>query len=101
MPDGLPSWEHVVLGVTAVAALIGAAVKGWRSNPKSGSNAPNVLVAGEIMDTRPMRDLVKSVDRQTEQNERVEEAINRMVAAEARTERAIRDMIAAFERSKQ
>ena len=98
-----PAWfaqVGVVFGLvgTAAAAFL-AGFKGWKDRPKRASEAQNTLIAGDIMDTRPMKDLAAAVDRLADGRDRTVSAIDHNTVAVDRMERAIRDMCDAYDRS--
>jgi len=109
VPESLPPWLQTLLYLAGLIGAGFAAMRGWRNKQaERGSEAPNALIAGDIMDTKPMKDLVhevghlrEAVDRMVEAQERGTDATNRMHDAERSTESAIRDLCRTVERKLQ
>lgn len=106
LPDGGPVWvSFLVYGAAALGALA-AIVQGWKTARKP-SDAQNTLIAGDIMDTRPMRDLATQVERLGEHVAQLAQAEDRRAAADDRKSAAldrntdaVRDLCLTIERSK-
>lgn len=89
--------------VGTVAAAFWAGVVGWRSRSRTKAlDAPNALIAADIMDTRPMKDLARAVDDMNTNgarySDRMVDAVDHNTAAVDRMERAIVRTTEAIER---
>lgn len=105
IPDGLPPWANAI---ATLFFLCGFGFTIWRSVNKTPppSDAPNAIVAGDIMATKPMADLAKAVeemakaaplqsaayDRAAAASDRAAAASDRAAEASHRTEHAIVDL---------
>lgn len=92
VPEGLPVWVQALIYLGTIAGSVIAAVLGWKRKAPGASEAPNTLIAGDIMDTRPMRDLAGAVDRLADSEDRTAAAMDRV-------ERAIDRQTAMLERT--
>lgn len=81
-------WVSFLVYGAAAAGALAAAFQGWKTARKP-SNAPNALIAGDIMDTRPMKDLSAQVERMTEHLNQLVHAEDRSAAAEDRHSAAL------------
>lgn len=104
--ENLPGWAGPLVSFAGVAGAAGAAFlaawKGFNSKSKQASEAPNTLIAGDIMDTKPMKDLAHQVQHLAEACLRIEQAIehntdaaNRVEASNRSIEVAVRSLEAA------
>lgn len=92
LPDGAPVWvSFLVYGAAALGALA-AIAQGWRTARKPASNAPNAIIAGDIMDTRPMKDLVVEMGRMNDHLNVLTAAEERRTVAIDRNTDALRDL---------
>lgn len=92
VPEGLPVWVQALIYIGTVTGAAVAAFLGWRRKAPNAADAPNTLIAGDIMDTRPMKDLAAAVDRLADGEDRTAAALDRV-------ERAIDRQTAMLERS--
>lgn len=113
LPEGAPWWAVLFAYCLFFGLALMAALKGWRGADKP-SDARNAVIAGDIMDTKPVKDLAAQVmllavfaekivegqKRVIEAQDRTTEAVDRASAATDRNEAAVRAMCAAYERSK-
>lgn len=97
-PEGLPVWLQTIIYIGGLLGAFAAAWKGWISKAKP-TEAPNAIIAGDIMSTKPMRDLADGVAilnsnsvKVQDGQDRIIDALNRLTDAERSTEQAIRDM---------
>jgi hypothetical protein len=107
-PPSVPDWltQLIFYAGTACAAIY-AGWKGYTSKKVAKSDSVRTaIVAGDLMDTKPMRDLAAAVERLGDRMQRFEDgqdrvvdAVNRNTDAERSTETAIRDMCRMIERS--
>lgn len=105
-PETIEAWLKLLMPGLVIAGAAGYAIwQGWTRAAKAVSHAPNTLIAGDIMDTRPMKDLVEAVKHSNEVAERIIEAqdrttsaVDRASAATDRNEAAVRDLCRAVER---
>ena len=110
--DALPPWLQTLLYLGGIVGAFAAAWKGWISKGVAAkpSEAPNALIAGDIMSTKPMKDLAEAVeklnilskecsDREHEIHNRQLDAINRLNDSERATEQAVRDLCRSNDRS--
>lgn len=104
-----PAWAGDAATLAGVAGAIAAAFfagwKGWTSKSRSKPDAPATIVAGDIMDTRPMQRLAEAVERlhekvglNTAAEDRTAAAIDRHAAQVGRAEDAVRDLEAEIRR---
>lgn len=98
VPEGLPVWVQALVYVGTVVGAAVAAFLGWRKKIPPASDAPNTLIAGDIMDTRPMRDLVVEVARLGDHVGQLANAEDRRAAALERNTDAMRDLCLTIER---
>ena len=100
VPEGLPPWANAV---ASLIILIGFGLTVWQGRKKTApSTAPNTLIAGDIMSTKPMADLAKNMADLVVAAARIEgalehntEAVNRQEAATRAVEGAVRSSEAA------
>lgn len=105
-PDKIEAWLTLLTPGLVIAGAAGYAIwQGWTRAAKAVSNAPNTLIAGDIMSTKPMADLAlavadlsRNVDDMVAAQDRSADAMNRVCAAVDRMEGAVRDLIRANER---
>ncbi len=105
LPDGSPDWAQYLVYIAAFMATVAAGWKGW--SKKTPAPEPlNTLIAGDIMDTRPMKDLVVAVgvlnerltlmaaaeDRSAAASDRAAAASDRAATAAHQTEEALREL---------
>lgn len=104
----VPEWlTQLIFYVGTACAAIYAGWKGYTSKKVAKSDSVRTaIVAGDLMDTKPMRDLVTAVERLNDRMQRFEDgqdrvvdAVNRNTDAERSAETAIRDMCRMIERS--
>lgn len=108
VPEGLPVWVQALVYIGTVTGAAVAAFLGWRKKAPSAADAPNTLIAGDIMDTRPMRDLVVEVARLGDHMGQLANAEDRRAAADDRKSAALdrntdamRDLVLTIERKMQ
>lgn len=102
VPEGVPAWvAYIAFGVGALFA----AFQGWKASQKP-STAPNALIAGDIMATKPMKDLADEVGRLSEHLTHLAAAEDRRCAADDRKSAAldrntdaVRDLCLTIERT--
>ena len=77
--------------VGTLAAAFYAGWSGWKGRVKGvqAADAKNAVIAGDIMDTRPMKDLVVEVSRMNEHLTQLAAAEDRQSAAEDRHSAAL------------
>lgn len=105
-PAVIKEWLALLTPAFIIIGASGFAVyQGWTRASKAVAVAPNTLIAGDIMSTKPMADLAiavsdlaRNVDDMVASQDRSAEASNRVCAAVDRMESAVRDMIRATER---
>lgn len=104
-----PAWAADAATLAGVAGAIAAAFfagwKGWNSKSRRKPEAEATILAGDIMDTRPMQRLAEEVERlherialQSAAEDRSAAAADRLAAQMGRTEDVMRDMIREFTR---
>lgn len=108
-PPSVPEWlTQLIFYVGTACAAIYAGWKGYTSKKvaRSEQSVRTAIVAGDLMDTKPMRELATAVERLGDRMQRFEDgqdrvvdAVNRNTDAERSTETAIRDMCRMIERS--
>lgn len=109
VPEALPAWLQALLYIGGVIGAAAAAFHGWikkAPSQKAAENAAGVLIAGDIMATKPMQDLAEAVSRMAhgldhmiEAQDRTTAAVDRVSAATDRNEAAVRDLCRAIERT--
>lgn len=109
VPDGLPPWANAVATLMLLVGY-GFVLWGARKKPVAGADAPNAIIAGDIMATKPMADLAKAVERVAENvalqaaaqdraaaaSDRAAAASDRAAEATHRSEDAMRDLCQAL-----
>lgn len=97
LPEGAPQVGAYIIYVCFALGGLFAAYQGWKASHKP-STAPNTLIAGDIMDTRPMKDLVAEVSRLGDHLNHLAAAEDRKGAALDRNTDAVRDLCLTIER---
>lgn len=88
LPAGAPEIGAYIVYIGFGVGGLFAAFQGWKASQKP-STAPNALIAGDIMDTRPMKDLAEGVGRLNEQMVHLAAAEDRRAAADDRKSAAL------------
>ncbi|RZJ01807.1 MAG: hypothetical protein EON90_02020 [Brevundimonas sp.] len=99
LPESAPQVGAYIIYVCFAVGGLFAAYQGWKASQKP-SNAPNALIAGDIMDTRPMKDLVTQVERLSDHLSHLTAAEERRSTALDRNTDAMRDLCLSIERNK-
>lgn len=97
LPEGAPQVGAYIIYISFGVGALYAAYQGWKASHKP-SNAPNALIAGDIMDTRPMKDLVTQVERLSDHLTHLTAAEERRSTALDRNTDAMRDLCLTIER---